>query len=255
MTKTIVGGLVAASLLLGSAPLYAQETESVNYVYSTYFICNTADLGVADEIVREINAPLYDAAVKAGEITAWGWMAHHTGGVWRRALYYIAPSIDELLDASDSIGAAADEAAPEAGRVFSEACPSHEDYIWQTAPGTGGNNAGGNRGSAGFSVYFKCDSTREERADELVAKTLGPIYQKHVDAGHLTSWGWLQHNVGGKWRRALTSTATDHKTMMKTRDAIVEEMTSGRTEKAATEFDGICNSHQDYMWDVQFETP
>lgn len=256
MLRIMKVGLLPCALLLSCGAALAQDNdEEVGYVYSTYLICNSADLGVADEIAKYVLAPAYDAAVEAGEITQWGWLAHHTGGTWRRGLYFVAPSIEALLDASDSIGAKTDESAPEAGRVFAEACPSHEDYIWQSVPGSGGNSLGGERGAAGFSTYFKCDSSKEERADEIVAKTFGAIHQKQVDAGNLTSWGWLQHNVGGDYRRLLTMTAADHKTMLKARDAIFEEITNGRNERLSNEFDSICGPHWDYMWDIQIETP
>jgi len=249
------GLLLLASLLVSGAALAQDDDEAVGYVYSTYFICNTADLGIADEIAKYVFAPNYDAAVEAGEIIAWGWMAHHTGGTWRRAMYHVAPSIEALLDAADSIGEKTQKNAPEAGRVFAEACPSHEDYIWQSVPGSGGSGLGRERAAAGFSVYFECDPSKEERADEIVAKNFGRVYQKQVDAGNLQSWGWLQHNVGGELRRLLTATAVDHKTMLKTRNVIVAEITSGRNERLSTEFDSICSSHHDYMWDIQIETP
>jgi len=256
MLRMIKGVLCSFALLLTVGTALAQDDEQQGaYVYVTYLICNSADLGVTDEIAKYVFAPAYDAAVEAGDITAWGWLAHHTGGTWRRALYHTAPNVDALLDASDAVGAKIDESAPEASRIFAEACPSHEDYIWQSTPGSGGNSLAGNRGKAGFSVYFVCDQSKETRADEIVAKHLGPIYQKQVDAGNLTSWGWLEHNVGGHVRRLLTSTAADHKKMLKTRDAIIEEITSGKNEKVSKEFDSICGSHEDYMWDLQIETP
>ena len=177
MPKIMKGGLLSLAFLLSCHAALAQgDDEAVGYAYTTYFICNSADLGVADEIAKFVWAPTYDDAVEAGDISAWGWLAHHTGGTWRRALYYVAPSMDALLDAGDSIGAKLDENAPEAGRVFGEACPSHEDYIWQSVPGSGGRTLVGERGAAGLSTYFKCDSSKEERADEILAKNFGPIF-------------------------------------------------------------------------------
>ena len=256
MNKIITSSLLSFALLLSSNTVLAQDDDdAVGYVYGTYLICNSADLGIADEIAKYVFAPDYDAAVEAGDILAWGWLAHHTGGTWRRLLYYTAPSMEALLNAGDTIGAKIDERAPEAGRVFGEACPSHEDYIWQTVPGSGGSTVSGERGAAGLSTYFKCDSSKEERADEIVAEAFGSIHQKQVDAGNLTSWGWLQYNIGGEYRRLLTLTAPDHPTMLKARDAILDEITSGSNEAISTEFDTICGPHRDYLWDIQIETP
>ena len=255
MVNIMKGGLLSLAFMLSFNAALAQDDDAVVYAYTTYFKCNSADLGLADEIAKYVYAPVYDAAVEAGDLTAWGWIAHHTGGEWRRGLYYVAPSMNELLDASDSIGEKLDESNPGAGRVFAEACPSHEDYIWNSIPGSGGSTLGGDRGTAGLSVYYKCDSSKEGRADEIVAKTFGPIYQKQVDDGNLVSWGWLQHNIGGDYRRLLTVTATDFKALLKARDEIYEQSTTGRNERVSVEFDSICGPHRDYLWDIQIETP
>jgi hypothetical protein len=255
MVNIMKGGLLSLAFMLSFNAALAQDDDAVAYAYTTYFKCNSADLGLADEIAKYVYAPVYDAAVEAGDLTAWGWIAHHTGGEWRRGLYYVAPSMNGLLDASDSIGEKLDESNPGAGRVFAEACPSHEDYIWNSIPGSGGSTLGGDRGTAGLSVYYKCDSSKEERADEIVAKTFGPIYQKQVDDGNLVSWGWLQHNIGGDYRRLLTATATDFKTLLAVRDEIYEQSTTGRNERVSVEFDSICGPHRDYLWDIQIETP
>lgn len=255
MFKIRVSSLCGLALLCCGAAAMAQDDDATAYVYGTYLICNSADLGTADEITELVMAPAYDAAVESGDILSWGWMAHHTGGTWRRLLYHTASTLEALLAASDSIGEATDEAAPALGRVFAEACPSHDDYIWMTVEGSGGQGAVGERGTAGLSTYFECDPSRETRADEIVAQSFGAIHQKQVDAGNLTSWGWLQHHTGGKYRRLLTLTGPDHNTILKGRDAIVEEISSGRNERLSTEFDSICSSHTDYMWNIQHEMP
>jgi hypothetical protein len=102
---------------------------------------------------------------------------------------------------------------------------------------------------------MQCDMSKEERADELVREVFGPIYDRHVAEGELTSWNWLQHNVGGKWRRILTMGATDHKTLMRARAAILEEFEGRKVERAADEVNKICNTHQDYMWDILVQNP
>ena len=69
------------------------------------------------------------------------------------------------------------------------------------------------------------------------------------------TWTWLSHNVGGQWRRLLSLTARDHITMMRTRETIVAELRSGRVKRAFDQMNEICPDHQDYMWDIQMETP
>ena len=163
--------------------------------------------------------------------------------------------MDDLLDAAGALGEIIADTTPEAGRAFNEACPVHEDYIWETSPGIGGAELGQARAEAGFSAYFECDSSQEERADEIVRDVLGPIYDRHVDSGGLATWAWLKHNVGGPYRRLLSATAIDHKTMMQSRAEIVAELNRGRTKRAFTQFGEICPKHQDYMWDILIENP
>ena len=50
-------------------------------------------------------------------------------------------------------------------------------------------------------------------------------------------------------------TAADHKTLMKTREAIIEEFDDRRTERALNEMNDICYKHRDYMWDILIQSP
>jgi hypothetical protein len=231
--------IVAASFCL-PAVAGAQEEEPSTFVYATYFECDTSKQEITDEIVEHVWAPAYDAAVEAGTISQWGWLAHHTGGKWRRLLYYAAPSMDALLDAPDAISPGIEKAAPGASQVFGEICNAHEDYIWQV--GTGSRGAG------------LVSQEREERADEIVEESFAPIYNEAVKNGSISSWGWMKHNFGGKWRRIATMTATDTKALFAARNAIFKEINE-KAEAASKEFSEICGSHQDYVWNILQETP
>jgi hypothetical protein len=247
--------LIAAFLLCLPAIADAQEEKQTTFVYATYFECDISRQEIVDEVVKYVWAPAYDAAVEAGTISQWGWMAHHTGGKWRRLLYYAAPSMDALLDAPDAISSGIQKNNPGAGQVFSEICNAHEDYIWQV--GTGSRGAGlvaQDRGKVGSSVYFYCEMSEEERADEIVEEFFAPIYNSHVEKGNISSWGWLKHNFGGKWRRAATMTATDTKSLFAARNAIFAEVNE-KAEAASNEFGEICGSHQDFLWNIVHETP
>jgi len=247
--------LFTALLLSLAAVAGAQEEEPSTFVYATYFECDTSKQEITDEIVEHVWAPAYDAAVEAGTISQWGWLAHHTGGKWRRLLYYAAPSIDALLDAPDAISPGIEKAAPGASQVFGEICNAHEDYIWQV--GTGSRGAGlvsQERGKVGTSIYFYCKMSQEERADEIVEESFAPIYNEAVKNGSISSWGWMKHNFGGKWRRIATMTATDTKALFAARNAIFKEINE-KAEAASKEFGEICGSHQDYVWNILQETP
>ena len=96
--------------------------------------------------------------------------------------------------------------------------------------------------------------SKEDRADEIVEEALAPIYNRHVANGNITSWGWLKHFFGGKWRRVATMTATDTKSLFAAREAIFAEINE-KAEGAMEEFGEICGSHQDFLWNIVHETP
>lgn len=248
-----------AVVLAMTAPLatFAQEEDEGpnSYLYVTYHYCSTNGQERADEIYEQSNKPIMDQLHADGKVTAYGWLAHHTGGKWRRAGYFAAPTLDALLDAQDAFGEAAQQADPE-GKLadeFGEACPSHDDYIWASDNVGTGTVA---RGPAGFSVYYVCDENREARADEIVANNFAPIYNQAVTDGKLTSWGWSEHWVGGKYRRLLTTSGADHKTLLNTRNELIAAAFSAEgMQEIGEEFTSICGSHTDYMWDIVHEKP
>ncbi|NJO13141.1 MAG: hypothetical protein HC872_06395 [Gammaproteobacteria bacterium] len=79
-----------------------------------------------------------------------------------------------------------------------------------------------------------------------------PTYDKMVAEGKLTTWGWMEHIVGGKYRRLATMTAADVPALMAARSSIVEAM---QNDPLASTLDDICGSHSDYIWDIKFEKP
>lgn len=232
----------------------AQEPETV-FAYATYFVCSPDGESRADEIIRTSFKPNYDAAVEHGDILGWTWMQHYVGGYWRRALVILASDMNMLLDASGALGEIIQDSTPEAGRAFSAICSSHEDYIWRSDNDVGGTAVTEQRGRAGFSVYLNCDMSKEERADELVREVFAPIYNGHLGEQGLTSWNWLTHDVGGEYRRLLIMGANDHKTLMRKRAEIIEQLGDRRAERAMREFNTICHTHQDYMWDILIQSP
>ena len=66
----------------------AQEDESPKpFVYATYMNCDADKQWMVDAVVKDVYKPVYDKAVEDGVLLGWGWLAHHTGGEWRRLLY------------------------------------------------------------------------------------------------------------------------------------------------------------------------
>jgi hypothetical protein len=239
----MIGAIAALS---GSMAALAQEAEPVRpYVYATYHYCDSGAQDEVDGVVDKIWAPIYDKAVEDGTLSGWGWYAHHTGGKWRRLSYYMSPTLDGLFAAQESVGEKLDEAMG-GNDSFSKACRMHDDYIWQIAAGS--NIDDGPAGKVGMSVYMECKMSGEDRVDELVTTVYAPIYNSFIGDGKARSWGWLTHVVGGKYRRALTLTADDVPTLLKTRADIIGAI---QAKNLGSEFSDICYSHSDYIWDIR----
>jgi len=243
---SILAFAISAPLTLAAEDEKAADT----YIYATYFYCKTSMQEKADEIIKAHNAPVWDAAVADGTVSGWGWVAHHTGGKWRRIQYHTSDTIDGLLAAQDSVNKKIDEAGGDPDNQFGKICGAHDDYIWKQEAG---NSTATTRGSAALSVYEVCSMAKEERADEIVKTVFAPIYDKAVADGKLTSWGWNSHVVGGKYRRLATMTASDFPSLLKARGEILDAIYGEGENAAANEYTSICTSHADYLWDIQHE--
>ena len=245
--------IVLLGLAAVASTAVAQEKEEApkTFTYATYFYCDVTGEDRVDEIVKTQNAPVYDQLVKEGVISGWGWLTHHTGGKWRRIQYYQASSVGRLLDAQAEMDKRLEgDDYTAADKDFGKICNAHDDYIWEVESGSSADT----RGDAGFSVYYKCDQSKEERADEIFANDFSPIFDKYVAEGKLTSWGWSSHWVGGAYRRLQTMTAATHKGLLSARAELIDEMYA-EENKAGLEFNEICGSHTDYLWNIQLETP
>jgi len=253
MKMTGLLGITALALAVAApASLLAQEEESKDetYIYATYFYCNTSTEDKADELVKKNMAPAYDAAVADGTIKGWGWMKHRMGGKWRRILYRTSDSVEGLLSADETIGKRIDEAMGGADDLFDTYCSAHDDYLWQAVAGGDGTAT---RGKVGISVYHVCSMADEDRIDELFGKVSQPLLEKAVKEGKLSSWGWNSHVIGGQYRRLETMTAPDYATLLKARAEIIASLYADGGNADAAEFDKLCDSHTDYLWDIAHE--
>ena len=197
-----VASILVAAVLAGAitGACMAQEEEEDGpkaYTYATYMYCKLSEQDDADEHAKEIQAPVYNQLVEDGVISAWGWLAHHTGGRWRRLFYFQHETLDGLLDGLDALQermAALPEEDQEAGENL---CQAHDDYIWTVESSS--QEPGEGRADAGISVYYVCDESREERADEIVESTIGPLFSAFVtDVVH-------RYGAGGRggWAKSV----------------------------------------------------
>ena len=249
----VVAVLVGAISVACMAQEEEEEQEGpIAFTYATYQYCKLSGQDRMDEIFKETEAPIYDELVEEGAFASWGWLAHHTGGKWRRAFYFQNETLDGLLDALDAMQAKF--AALDGEDEGADICYAHDDYIWTVeltsqAPGEG-------RADAGLSVYYVCNENKEERADELFESTFAPHLDKAIAEGKLATWGWSAHFIGGKYRRLQTVTGADHKAILAARGELIAALYGGdEPDPAAVEFNEICGSHSDYLWDIQMETP
>ncbi len=93
---------------------------------SVYFKCDMSQESRADEIVKNVFAPIYNAHLGEGMLTSWGWLSHVVGGGYRRAVTMTAANIDDLMTTRAKI---LGMDIPE-GEEFVKICGSHQDYIW-----------------------------------------------------------------------------------------------------------------------------
>jgi hypothetical protein len=258
MNKTNIFVATLFTSLIAVACIAQEEEEEqdgpIGYSYVTYNVCKLSGQDRADEIVKEVEAPVYNALVEEGVIQSWGWLSHHTGGRWRRAFFYVHETVDGLLDAQQTMAERFDSMDLADDTDRSDLCPAHDDYIWSIELAGGDPDAA--RAAAGLSVYLVCNESTEERADELFESTFAPLLDQLVADGKISNWSWLSHFIGGKYRRLQSMTGADHKAVLAARGELLEALYGGdEPNAAAVEFNEICGSHSDYMWDTEVTSP
>ena len=101
---------------------------------SVYHVCDINREERADEIVKNVFAPLYNKAVKDGKIKSWGWSTHVIGGKYRKLGTMTGDSFSDVLKARGEILEAAYGDGDNAdANEFSDICTSHSDYLWGVA--------------------------------------------------------------------------------------------------------------------------
>lgn len=242
--------LSLAALLLAASAARAEEA-APTLIFGTYYRCTMGNEDRADAIFGEHMVPALKAEVAAGRIGGWGWGRHWLGGDWRRLYYVSGTDLDKIIDARDAMVAKmlGDEAHKKAMAEFNSVCSSHDDYLWEVAAsGPGPAEPGLARGAVAVSTYFVCDS-HEAEADAIVKGSLAPTMNRLAKEGKLGSWRWLEHRMGGRYRRALVLDSADHKSAMKVWPSLVATLEKEQSQMFAR-FGEICDSHSDYVWDI-----
>jgi hypothetical protein len=245
--------IIAALAAVIAAPCFAaspsaEQTDNIpTYVYVTYLRCSNGTVDRADDTAVKLYKPALNAMLASRAVSTWGWMAHNTGGEWTRAQYLTAPTATAAVAANLNLHVNIDR--PKSKVAFDEACGSTEEYVWHLLAG---NDANGRRGNAAFSTYYICDQSRERQADALVKRVFAPMYDRLVADGKLSSWGWAEHIIGGKYRRLATMTAPTVEALVAARESIVA---AAEHDPLSDTLTSICGSHQDYIWDIKDQGP
>jgi hypothetical protein len=245
--KRLTAAIVAAVVVSLLAPVAAHaQDEEQQIIFGIYYRCNQAQETRADDIYRDVVAPVVQRHVEMGHLTGTLWLQHSQGGAWRRIWATMGTDLNQMMDMRQAIVDELRENHPEAMADLQAACPSHDDYIW-IANENSANTDPDAVGGATLSAYHSCDMSREPEADAIFSRVLAPLYEKHTDMGHLASWGYYSHRVGGVFRRLETMSGADHKTLLAMQAAIYDE--ANEVDAAAmTEFRSICSWHSDYLW-------
>ncbi len=182
-------------------------------------------------------------------ITTTGWLRHWADGEWRRLGYVVGTDMDAVVQARQAYIEEIVREHPEAVAEFNAICPSHDDYVWFSATSSQApEELARDRPTAALTSYMICDS-REAEADEIVQTAFAPILNGHVAAGHIDSWSWLEHFIGGKYRRALVMDAADYNAILDFWSTLWDSIEAEQPELLRT-FGAICHSHSDYIWDL-----
>jgi hypothetical protein len=255
--KHLIPGLALLALpLVGPKPVAAQQQdEPTSYISATYYRCDQSREPRATELMQTVVAPIVQKHVAAGQISAWGILAHHIGGPWRRGIYYVGSDLGALEAARDSITTELTASHPKETNEFLSICPSHDDYIWTyVAASQPATDVAAARPAFGFSTYQVCHEATEGLSDEVMKTLYAPIYDKQVKAGRLHSWGWYSHFVGGKYRRLLAMDGPSFASVLAARDSIIAE-TQAKYPQISAAVATVCDGHTDYMWDIVLAKP
>jgi len=247
--------LVAVPLLSHEPVAAQQQAQPTPIVSATYFYCDAGRADRASEIVRTVLAPITQKHMDAGQISAWGLLAHNTGGKWRRAIYYIGTDRAAVAAARDSIVSEAATSHAKEAAEFNSICPSHDDYIWTRAAGSqpAGQLATA-RPRASLSTYQVCHEATEGIYDEVMTSLYAPIYDRQVKAGRISSWTVLSHFIGGKYRRLLVMDGSDFESILAARDSIIAD-TQAKYPAIGAAVSEACDGHTDYLWDIEMSRP
>lgn len=122
----------ACTLVLGVAlvaPVAAQE--ATPGVIVSQQICDQSAIDNMNQMVQEYWAPVLDAAMDEGVLTAWGVLTHFWGDEWNWNIYYVGPNATTLVETvSGLLGEIIQGMPGDAMETFDGFCSRHKDNVY-----------------------------------------------------------------------------------------------------------------------------
>lgn len=95
--------------------------------------------------------------------------------------------------------------------------------------------------------YYKCDFDKVSDAIQLSNNTAGPILDRLVDEGKLTSWGVLTHLWGDEWNLIMYFNAQSVAAYQRTWDEMLGELMEEHPDFMES-FSDMCSEHKDNIY-------
>jgi hypothetical protein len=86
---------------------------------------------------------------------------------------------------------------------------------------------------------YDCDASRLDEADQLVAKNVAPILNKHMAAGRIINWGYLGNYLGGSSDRSIYVWAADPVALIQVRQQYLPEI---QKQAGFADFSRLCGT-------------
>ncbi len=100
-----------------------------------------------------------------------------------------------------------------------------------------------------YASYFSCPAGKMSDVSKVIKDQFAPLYDAAVKDGTLKDWGWSTHHTGGHWQLIFNHSNNTIDALLKSADTMNER---GKAAKVDPEniFGKICNSHEDYIWEL-----
>lgn len=110
------------------SPVWGQASPPIMVMGS--YKCDRARVAEIDEYVRSVQAPIMETMMAEGWLLDWGYLGHHYGDEWNRAVYYVSASLPRHVEFSGEVTRRLAEARPGEVSPFTRLCFEHKDNIY-----------------------------------------------------------------------------------------------------------------------------